>query len=56
MIGIQIGAGFLDFYGDKWEALQAWAAGFVFLWAILVFFFLVPHPEMVGIEIEEMTE
>ena len=56
MIGIQIGAALFDVYGDKWEALQAYAAGFVFIWAILIFFFLVPHPEMVGIQIEELTE
>jgi len=56
IIGIQIGAALFDVYGNKWEALQAWAAGFVFIWAIIVFFFLVPHPEMEGIEIDEMTE
>lgn len=53
MVGIQIGAGLLDAYENRWEVLQIYASVFVFLWAILIHLFLVPHPDLLDITIEE---
>lgn len=56
LVGIQIGTFLQDRYGSRWEILQAYAAGMVIFWAILVFAFLVVHPSEVGIDIEEASE
>ena len=42
-----------NFFGDHWEYLLITIGLVVFAWAFVLFFFLVPEPELVGIQISE---
>lgn len=55
IVGIQLAAVLLFMFEGRWEVLQAIAALMVMLWAIVVYFFLVPHPNELGLTIEEVA-
>ncbi len=44
-----------NFFKDHWEYLLITIGLVVFAWAFVLFFFLVPEPELVGIQISEHT-
>lgn len=54
IIGIQL-ASFLmnSIFGDKWQYLLVTIGLIVFAWAAVLYFWLVPEPELVGIQIAE---
>lgn len=54
--GIQLAAVMLDGFDGHWEYLQVLAGVTAVIIFAVVWFFLIPHPEMVGIHVEEMTE
>ena len=43
-------------FDGQWQWLQIVAAGFAILIALVIWFFLVPHPSMLGIDVEEMYD
>lgn len=55
IVGIQLGTGLLNVYDDWWWLLFTIAI-ITFVWALVIWIFLIPEPEMVGIVIEEYTE
>jgi len=56
IVGIQLAALLLAVFDGRWEVLQAIAAVMVMIWAVVVYFFLVPHPNELGLTIEEVVE
>ena len=55
--GIQLAAFLLlDVFDGEWQYLMVIAAAFSITIFFVVYFFLVPHPELVGIQVEEMVE
>jgi len=56
IIGIQIGAFLLNFFGDNWQWLLISISALVFIWADVIYFYLVPEPDLIGIKIEEKSE
>ena len=55
ILGIQIGTQLLRLYED-WQWLMYTIAVIVFLWGIVLWLFLIPDPEAIGIVIQEYTE
>jgi sugar phosphate permease len=55
-IGIQLAALLLSILHDKWWWLFVIVSALVFLFGVLIFIYLVPHPKDIGISVEEMTE
>lgn len=55
IFGIQIGSVLIRAY-KEWQYLLYTIGIVVFLWGILLWFFLVPDPEAIGISIQEYTE
>jgi hypothetical protein len=41
---------------DSWHILQAVAGVMVLIWAVVMYFFLVPHPDELGLTIEEVSQ
>lgn len=54
--GIQLAAALIKPFNYQWQWLMVLAAGFAAMIALVVWFFLIPHPEEIGIFVEEMTE
>jgi sugar phosphate permease len=54
--GIQVAAWLLDVFDGEWQWLQVVAGVTSIIIFFVVFFFLVPDPESIGIFVEEMTE
>lgn len=54
--GIQTAAWLLEAFDGEWQWLMVVASVISVIITLVVFFFLVPHPEEVGIFVEEMTE
>ena len=54
--GIQLAALLIEPFGGKWEWLMVLAAIMSGIIGLVVWFFLIPHPEQIGIYVEEMTE
>jgi|LauGreDrversion4_2_1035121.scaffolds.fasta_scaffold231898_2 sugar phosphate permease len=54
--GIQVAVVLIEVFDKKWQWLMIVAAGLSLIIAIVVWFFLIPHPQDVGIFVEEMTE
>lgn len=53
IFGIQLGAFLLRFFGESWEWLLVTISVIVLVWAGVIFFFLVPEPQLIGITIED---
>jgi len=51
IVGIQVGTGLLTLYNQKWEYLLFTIAIIVAIWAALIWFFLIPDPNMIGLHI-----
>jgi hypothetical protein len=47
---MQIGAALLNIYGE-WQYLLVTISFIVFIWAGVIYFFLVPEPDLIGINI-----
>jgi len=43
-------------FNNKWQYLMVVASALGFIICIVTFFFLIPHPKQIGINVEEMTE
>lgn len=54
--GIQVAAWLLDVFDGEWQWLQVVAGATSVVIFFVVWFFLVPDPESIGIFVEEMTE
>ena len=54
IVGIQLAATLLNTFSGRWEMLQVFAGGLVLLWAFVIFYFLVPHPDQLGMTIDEV--
>jgi MFS transporter, OPA family, solute carrier family 37 (glycerol-3-phosphate transporter), member 3 len=50
IFGMQIGAALLNIYGE-WQYLLVTISFIVFIWAGVIYFFLVPEPDLIGINI-----
>ena len=55
IVGIQIGTGLLEVYPD-WEYLLYTIGILTAAWGLVIWFFLIPEPEALGIQIEEYTQ
>jgi OPA family glycerol-3-phosphate transporter-like MFS transporter 3 len=55
-IGIQLAAVLLKVFNDDWPWLFVIVAILVLTFASIMWFFLVPHPNDIGIVVEEMNE
>jgi sugar phosphate permease len=55
IVGIQVGTQLLKVYSD-WQWLLYTIGAVVFLWGIVLWLFLVPDPEKIGIIIQEYNE
>ena len=49
ILGIQLGAGLLTIFGDNWQWLLVTISLLVYIWAGVIYFFLVPEPDLIGI-------
>ena len=55
-LGIQLASYLMtNYFEDQWQYLLITIGIIVFAWAFVLFFFLVPEPELIGIEISEHT-
>ena len=52
IVGIQLASWLMSVFDDKWQILLLIIGVFLFGVAILNLIFLVPEPEMIGIEID----
>ena len=55
IVGIQIGAVLITAFNGRWEILQLMAGLAMIALGVVVFFFLVPHPDNLGITVEEVA-
>jgi sugar phosphate permease len=53
IIGIQVAAILVEIFNHKWQYLIFINAGVMVTMALLYFFFLIPHPNRIGIQINE---
>jgi len=56
IIGIQLAAGLMNVFGDHWEYLMVTVSILTGITTLVIFFFLVPEPHLVGITIDEYSE
>jgi sugar phosphate permease len=55
--GIQLAAALIDdVFEKKWQWLMVLASVLGLIITIVVWFYLIPHPSLVGIHVEEMTQ
>ena len=55
IVGIQLASGLIKLYDEKWYYLMITISVAVMIAAVVIFLFLIPEPEMAGIEIIEYT-
>lgn len=55
IFGIQLGAGLLTLFGDNWQWLLVTISLMVYIWAGVIYFYLVPEPDLIGISIKDKT-
>jgi hypothetical protein len=48
IFGIQLGAGLLTIFGGNWQWLLVKIYLLVYIWAAVIYFFLVPQPDLIG--------
>lgn len=56
IVGIQLAAFLLETCELEWQWLMVLASGMTAILAVVIFLFLVPHPDDVGIYVEELDE
>ncbi|CDW80091.1 sugar phosphate exchanger 3 [Stylonychia lemnae] len=56
IVGIQIAAGLMILFDNRWYFLMVTISIVVLIAALIIFLFLIPEPEMAGIQIEEYTQ
>ena len=54
--GIQVAAELLKAWNGEWQWLMILSSVFAIVLGLIIFFFLVPHPQDIGIYVEEMTD
>lgn len=56
ILGIQIAAWLMNYFGDHWEYLMVTISIVTLIAGVVIFLYLVPEPIMVGVIIDEYTE
>jgi MFS family permease len=57
IVGIQLAAFLMDnVFNNHWQYLMVVASALALIFTFTIYFFLIPHPEQIGITVEEMTE
>ena len=57
IVGIQLAAFLMDYvFNNQWQYLMVVASFFALIMSFTIYFFLIPHPEQIGITVEELTE
>jgi hypothetical protein len=45
-----------EVFNNQWQYLMVVASALGLVLTFIIYFFLIPHPEQIGITVEEMTE
>lgn len=56
IVGIQIAAGLMNLFGTHWEYLMVVISVLTTITTLVMFFFLVPEPSMVGVVVDDEPE